>query len=376
MKEQRSMRIYYSKRSGGVFINCYSHKLYGGHGANTVCREANQCAIVKNGNNNESHQRLTISKEAMMLYQKDAPGDWGQAQETAEIAVATEHIAMDDGCKLFLRSWTTRSTDVLLILHGLGGHGGWYIDMANVLASRGLTVYTLDLRGFGRSTGLKGHVDSYQTLVEDSAAVIREIRKRHPDARIYLLGHSMGGIIATYVAARYSNLLAGVLYLNPWVEEAATMPIGKSLAIFAGGLLKSRRHWQVAGGHEGMTTNQEAYVMLQTDSHWQRTQTATFLVQIVLMRLGMLKQAKQIGLPTLVMQAEADQVVQVSGSSKLYIALASSDKTWHTYPNYQHDSQFEAVRLLMDNDIVGWIHDRGVTTSNNVVQKSETHTSK
>ncbi len=302
-----------------------------------------------------------------MLYQKDAPGDWGQARETAEIAVANEHIVMADGCKLFLRSWTTTgSTDVLLILHGLGGHGGWYIDMANVLATRGLTVYTIDYRGFGRSDGLRGHIDSYQTLVDDCVAVIREIGKRHLDARIYLLGHSMGGIIATYVAARYSNLLAGVLYMNPWVEEATTIPIGKSVAIFAGGLMKSRRPWQVVGGHEGMTTNQEAHAMLQTDPYWQRTQTASFLVQIVLMRQDMLKQASQVSLPTLVMQAESDQVVQISGSSKLYIALASSDKTWHTYPNYQHDSQFEAVRLLMDNDILVWIRDRAAKIGEHV----------
>ena len=63
-----------------------------------------------------------------MLYQKDTPGDWGQARETADISVATEHISMADGCKLFLRGWTTHGSDVLLILHGLGGHGGWYID--------------------------------------------------------------------------------------------------------------------------------------------------------------------------------------------------------------------------------------------------------
>jgi alpha-beta hydrolase superfamily lysophospholipase len=335
---------------------------------NRVCRETNRYAIVKTGNSNESI-RDSYQRGGTMLYQKDAPGDWGQAQETAEIAVANEHIAMADGCKLFLRSWTTRSTDVLLILHGLGGHGAWYIDMANVLAARGLTVYTIDHRGFGRSEGLRGHIDSYQTLVEDSAAVIREIHKRHPDARIYLLGHSMGGIIATYVAARYSDLLAGVLYLNPWVEEATTIPIGKSLAIFASGLLKSLHPWQVAGGYEGMTTNQEAHAMLQTDSYWQRTQTASFLVQIILMRQGIIKQASQISLPTLVMQAEADQVVRTSGSSKLYIALASSDKTWHTYPNYQHDSQFEAVRVLMDNDILVWIRDRAAIASEHVVQE-------
>ncbi len=309
-----------------------------------------------------------------MLYQKDTPGDWGQAQETADTSVAYEYIPMADGCKLFLQAWTTPSTDVLLILHGLGGHGCWYIDMANVLAACGLTVYTIDHRGFGRSEGLRGHLDNYQTFVEDSATVIREIRKRHPDAKLYLLGHSMGGIIATYVAAQYSNLLAGLLYLNPWVEDTVTLPIRKSLTITAGGLLKSRRPWQVAGGYEGMTANPEAQEMLRTDIYWQRTQTASFLVQIVLMRQGILKQARHITLPILVMQAEADQVVQISGSRKLYTALASKDKTWHTYPNYQHDSQFEAVRLLMDNDIVTWIHERGAWTSDHVTQEQESET--
>jgi len=291
-----------------------------------------------------------------MLYQKNTPGDWGQAQETSDISIATEHIAMTDGCKLFLRGWQTQSNDVLLILHGLGGHGSWYIDMANVLASRGLTVYTIDHRGFGRSEGPRGHVDSYHTLAEDSAAIARELHKRHPEGRIYLLGHSMGAIIATYVAARYSDLLAGILYMNPWVQEATSVPIGKSLAIFVGGLLKSHRLWQVAGGPEVMTTNLEAQAMLQTDPYWQRTQTASFLLQILLMRLGMLKQAKQVSLPTLLMQAESDQVLRIPDSQKLYAALASSDKTSKSYPNYQHDSQFEADRSQMDNDIVAWIH--------------------
>jgi alpha-beta hydrolase superfamily lysophospholipase len=314
-----------------------------------------------------------ISKVATMLYQKDAPGDWGQALETAEISVAYEHITMADGCKLFLRGWTTRSTDVLLILHGLGGHGGWYIDMANALAVRGLTVYTIDHRGFGRSEGLAGHIDNYQTFVEDSAAVIREIHKRHPDANIYLLGHSMGARFATYVAARYSNLLAGVLYINPWVQETITIPIGKTLAIFASGLLKSRRPWQVAGGSEVMTTNPEAVAMLHTDIHWQRTQTASFLVQLFIMRLGLLKQARRIGLPTLVMQAENDQSVLIPASHTLYTALASSDKTWKTYPNYQHDSQLEADRSQMDNDIVAWIHAHRVSTSKHIAQENQTH---
>jgi alpha-beta hydrolase superfamily lysophospholipase len=263
---------------------------------------------------------------------------------------------------------------VLLILHGLGGHGGWYIDMANELASHGLTTYTVDHRGFGRSEGLAGHITAYQTFVKDIATVLNEIRQRHPNAKIYLLGHSMGAIFATYVTATYHEMLAGVLYLNPWVEDSSSLPIGKTLAIFVGGVFKSRRAWQVAGDHLGMTTNLEAHEMLLDDNYWQRTQTASFLVQILQMRMGILKQAKNITIPALVMQAENDKAVLISGSRKLYEALASSDKTWRTYAKYDHDSEFEADRSQMDHDIVTWIQDRSASPAN--YEAKEHHTQK
>src|ERR1700726_4228300 len=151
-----------------------------------------------------------------MHYQPDAPGDWGQMQAAPGIVTATEELTTPDMCKLFLRSWKTDGPHVLLLMHGLGGHSGWYIDMGNVLAARGLTVYAMDHRGFGRSGGLPGHIADYHTYVEDIHYVVAEIRKRHPQAPIYVLGHSMGGIFATYFAAKYGAMLTGVLFLNPW----------------------------------------------------------------------------------------------------------------------------------------------------------------
>ncbi len=73
------------------------------------------------------------------------------------------------------------------------------------------------------------------------------------------------------------------------------------------------------------------------------------------MRLAVLKKARQITIPALVLQAEADKSVIATATRKLYDALASSDKTWITYPNYAHDSELEDDRSQMDNDIVSWI---------------------
>jgi alpha-beta hydrolase superfamily lysophospholipase len=293
-----------------------------------------------------------------MHYQPDAAGDWGRAQTSETITVSTEMFILSDFSKIFLRSWQTDSNDILLILHGLGAHSGWFIDMGNELAKRGLNVYAMDHRGFGRSEGLAGHIDSYHMFVDDTSAIIVELRKRHPLGRIYLLGHSMGGIFTAHIAVKYGNLLAGILFLNPWIDDSSRLSPITTLRILVGGLRKSRHAWQVAGGHEVMTTNPEAIQMLQADTFWRRTQTSSFLVQILQMRLAVMRLAKSITLPVLMLQAEEDKSVLATATRKFYDALASSDKTWKSYPGYAHDSELEADRSLMDDDIVEWIRAR------------------
>ena len=290
-----------------------------------------------------------------MLYQPDAPGDWGQMLESATIKTATDILKTPDGCTIFLRSWVTDSPDVLLILHGLGAHSGWFIDMGNKLAARGMTVYAMDHRGFGRSGGLSGHIDNYHIYVEDINFIVTTIRKRHPEAAIHILGHSMGGIFASHFAEEYQNTLTSVLFLNPWIQNSSQTSILTTFRILIGGLFKSHRYWQVAGGSEVMTTNPEAIQLLDTDIYWCRKQTASFLFQIFLMRSAVLKKAKLISKPGLVMQAEADKAVVPEASHNLYDTLANNDKTWKTFPGYAHDSEFEADRTLLDNEVVTWI---------------------
>ena len=290
-----------------------------------------------------------------MLYQPDAPGDWGQMLESDTIKTATDILKTLDGCNIFIRSWVADSPDILLILHGLGAHSGWFIDMGNKLAARGMTVYAMDHRGFGRSGGLPGHIDNYHTYVEDINFIVTTIHKRHPEAAIHILGHSMGGIFASHFAAKYQNMLTSVLFLNPWIQDTSQTPILTTLRILIGGVFKSHRYWQVAGGNEVMTTNPEAIQMLNADTYWCRKQTASFLFQIFLMRSAALKNAKLISKHGLVMQAEADKSVVFEASHNLYEKLASNDKMWKTFPGYAHDSEFEADRTLLDNEIVTWI---------------------
>jgi alpha-beta hydrolase superfamily lysophospholipase len=298
-----------------------------------------------------------------MLYQQDAPGDWGQMNGTPDITIAREELFTADECKHFLRSWNTGSSEIVLILHGLGAHSGWFIDMGNSLASHGLTVYAMDHRGFGRSGGLAGHIDDYHTYIVDIEFIVAQIRTRHPGARLYILGHSMGGIFTAHFAAKYGNLLDGVLFLNPWVQDTTRVPLLTTVGIFLGGLFKSKHYWQVANGTDKMTTNPEALRMLDADTFWRLKETASFLFQIFLLRSAFLDKAKHITIPALVIQAEADKSVVPAASQKLYETLASEDKTWKTLPNYEHDSEFEQDRSLLDHTVVSWIDEHAAIAS-------------
>src|SRR5260370_34969799 len=160
-----------------------------------------------------------------MSYQPDAPGDWGRMQVTPDIITATEELTTADACKLFLRSWRTSGSDVLLILHGLGAHSGWFMDMGNKLASRGITVYAMDHRGFGRSSAIPGHIDDYHTYVEDIHFIVTAIRRRHPQSPSHLLGHGLGGIFPPHSPAKCVTMLGGILFLNPWVQYPARFPL-------------------------------------------------------------------------------------------------------------------------------------------------------
>lgn len=297
-----------------------------------------------------------------VLYDVNTPGDWGSMQTTPQVQARTETLTMPDGCQLFLRSWQTESQNVLLLLHGLGAHSGWFIDMGNQLAMLGLTVYAVDHRGFGRSGGLPGHVERFDNYVEDLVVVIEELRQRHTKERqhasFYILGHSMGGIFTTHIAAKYGRLLDGVLFLNPWVRDNVPVSLGMALGILSGGLLRSKRRWRNPGGIEGMTSNPEAIRMLEADPYWRRDLTANFFLQILRMRLQMLDLARGVNVPALIMQAGRDKTVVLTAAEQLYKALGSIDKTWKLYPDYEHDAQLAIDRTQLDRDIVEWIQTR------------------
>jgi alpha-beta hydrolase superfamily lysophospholipase len=299
---------------------------------------------------------------ASTLYRSESPGDWGVMQApTTGGEVGNAMMRFPNRPDIYYRFWRVGAPQTLLLMHGLGAHSGWFIDMGNEIAARGVNVYAIDHQGFGRSGGTRGHVEQWQTFLTDIDHLVDVIHQDVPNQPLFMLGHSMGGVFATHYASLHGDKLAGVILMNPWIADTTKLSLGRVLSILLGGMRGSDAVVRLpdTGETRAMTTNPEADKLLREDTYWVNMRTKAFYWQITQMRGQTLRRAKNITIPTLVLQADNDLAVTIPGTRKVYATIPSADKTYTNYPNYDHDSEFQPDRTRLDDDIVTWVKAHG-----------------
>ncbi|MDQ2726386.1 MAG: lysophospholipase [Actinomycetota bacterium] len=104
---------------------------------------------------------------------------------------------------------------VVLLAHGYGEHAGRYAHVADRLVGAGAVVYAPDHAGHGRSDGERALLNDAELLVDDFRLVADVAAREHPGLPVVVLGHSMGGIVATRYAQRYRPELAALVLSGP-----------------------------------------------------------------------------------------------------------------------------------------------------------------
>lgn len=108
-------------------------------------------------------------------------------------------------------------TFVAAIAHGYGEHAGRFGHVADRLVAIGAVVVAPDHVGHGNSTGDRAVVTDIDIPVRDLATVIDGAVERYPDLPLVLVGHSMGGLIATRYAQQHGDRLAALVLSGPLI---------------------------------------------------------------------------------------------------------------------------------------------------------------
>jgi acylglycerol lipase len=226
---------------------------------------------------------------------------------------------------------------VIALAHGINDHSGRYRHVIEALVNRDFAVYVIDHRGHGRSNGPRSQIGRFDDFVDDFELLTAQAASEQEGNPFYVLGHSMGGLIATRYALRHQAEMAGLILSSPAILiDENTSPIMRNILL---GLAKIGPNLALLPERAGL---------LSRDPEVERRKKADPLAGNVKISLGTAKallvaseetrkQVSQLSLPLLVMHGEDDTLTFPSGSRMLVEQAVSEDKTLKIWPGLRHE---------------------------------------
>ena len=277
---------------------------------------------------------------------------------------ATQTLLAHDGTPLRLRTWPRDgATGVAVLVHGLGEHLGRYEALASVLNGAGFTVVGADLRGHGESSGPRGDLPSPDDLLLDLAAVVDHARRIQPGS-LLMLGHSLGGLIASRFVAgalesprpAWSREVDALVLSSPALDPGMS-GVQKLMLAVAG---RVAPHMAVGNGLDPAWVCRDAAVVqaYRADPRVHDRVTAAMAGFIVRAGLAVRALAPHWRTPTLLMWAGADRCVSPAGSAAFAAAAPRDVVTSQDFPGWSHELFNEPTKDQAFARLTGWLAQR------------------
>src|SRR6266550_1682047 len=298
-----------------------------------------RCGSVKS-NEVPRSQALPHERVSKMVHINQSSN--GNAQQKFSEAMATM-LTSKDGINISVCTWMPGFCQrILICVQGLGGHGGYYRELACQVALKGTIVVAPDLRGHGHSEGVRGDIGCFDRFVMDVDVAVTWASAMWPDTPIFVLGESMGASIAIqYVASgqyrTHQIPLAGLVFVSP-VLSSTIRPTFDEVVRFIRSLLIAPKHPSIAvTGREELGCRDPAFnTLLRADPLFVRLVSARFLTMLTIWLWQSRHKARRINLPLLVLLGGKDYISRRSGTSVFLRSVPAREQRIVTFPQAYH----------------------------------------
>ena len=252
--------------------------------------------------------------------------------------VQKEGFFPSDGRWLFYRCWyTTPQKGEVLVLHGASEHSGRYHELGNLFASHGFNFYTFDFTGHGRSEGKRGHIYCFEEYLVDIANFYGFLRVYRNMKVPFLIGHSMGGLLATLFAAW------GVCPVKGLVLSAPLFGIKLSISHWERLVLKFLAFlyptWYMSSRFEPKYLSHDMEIVEDylSDPLIQRHVTSRWVYENLRAMKFLPHIVPHVNLPCLIWHGEEDQIADIEMSKVLFQKFPHPDREFYVIPNGYHE---------------------------------------
>ncbi len=243
----------------------------------------------------------------------------------------------------------------VLLAHGLAEHTGRYEEVAKKFNAQSIAVVGPDHVGHGLSSGRRGHVDRFREYLLPLSKLRGEIAKWSPGLPVFLLGHSLGGLIVAHLLLEDPLQYQGALFSGPAFSSnelptTSFMLLARLLRSVAPKLgVKALDAKQISRDPSVV----EDYI---TDPLVYSGRFSISLMIEILHAMGLvIERAHEIDVPIYIAHGASDTMANPEGSEAFYTRLSSKDKTLKIWPDLFHEIFQERQSELVIEHFVEWV---------------------
>jgi alpha-beta hydrolase superfamily lysophospholipase len=273
-----------------------------------------------------------------------------------------------DGYRIHFRHWKSQTPrGIVIALHGIQSHSGWYAASSRAMADAGFDVYFADRRGSGLNGFQRGHAAHGMRLINDLRALATLARHEQRTSAnessplpLIIIGISWGGKIAAGTAAIFPGEFDGLalLYpgLKPRIQPNAWQRFRLNLA----------RRFEITKTDipiplrdpELFTDTVEWQQFIANDPLALHTVTSSLLNAGRDLDELLVERATDIRCPVLLMLAGRDRIIDNSKTRVLVSQFGTTHLTCVSYPAACHTLEFEPNRAAIFLDLTEWLSKR------------------
>lgn len=309
------------------------------------------------------------------------------ARETSSVKYEEEFILNSRGLKLFTCRWLPANREpkgLIFICHGYAMECS--ISMqgpGNLLAKAGFAVYGIDYQGHGKSSGLDGYIPCFDNLVSDCDDHFTKVSERQENKRKmrFLLGESMGGVVALLLHRKKPDYWDGAVLVAPMCKIAEEMRPHPMVISVLNKLCRIIPTWKIIPTQDVIESafreperREEVRANPYCYKGRPRLQTGNELLKV---SLDVEKKLHEVSLPFIVVHGGDDKVTDPSVSKLLYESASSKDKTFKLYPGMWHNLTYGETQENINtvfSDIIDWV-EKKIAYGNSRLEREQKHKS-
>jgi alpha-beta hydrolase superfamily lysophospholipase len=228
-------------------------------------------------------------------------------------------VRASDGVELHYLRWNGGRSPpwaVIIFLHGIASHGGWFAETAADLDAVGVAVYAPDRRGSGRSGGPRGHLNRYERALDDVDEVVRLVSAEHPGTPLFLAASSWAAKLGVVYAARRPVPLSGLLLLGPGLLPRVSLSRPRQLVVGVGHLVAPTARLGIPLTPELYTASPRYLDAIRADRLRLLKATTRFFWETGRLDRGRQGAVAGLEIPLLLLQGEDDAMMDVAGTRR------------------------------------------------------------